>query len=173
MAALRDELTSTRAKLKAIEEGQMKVDNKQLSGQLDNDRDDLNRERAAFLKAYAAKNDKFDEDKKKLIDQVKQREAAAAKKNADAEEEINRMEDYRIKLDDNLKAQSDHQEELNAKDQFLTKKAKDLNSEQQEIKQEKLDLAEYAADLDSMRDNLLRERANILHDKARLTMEKE
>ena len=34
------------------------------------------------------------------------------------------MEDHRIKLDDNLKAQSDHQEELNAKDQFLTKKPK-------------------------------------------------
>lgn len=173
MAALRDELTSTRAKLKAIEEGQMTVDNKQLSDQLDKERDDLNRQRAAFLKAYTAKSDQFDEDKKKLLDQVEQRENAAAKKEADAEEQIHSMEDDRVKLDDNLKAQADYQEELNAKDEFLKKQIKELNANQELVQQERLDLAEYAADLDTMKDNLLRERDNILQDKARLTMEKE
>lgn len=173
MAALREELTSTRAKLKAMEEAQMTVDNLKLTKQLDGEREELNRERALMLKTFAAKQEKQDEEKSKLLQQVQQREAEAAKKKAMYEEAMQKMDDDRAKLNDSLRAQAQKQEELEAQDQLLTKKAREIKADQEQIQQERQDLAEYAVDLDTMKDNLLRERDNIIQDKSRLTMEKE
>lgn len=173
MAGLREELASTRAKLKALEEGQMTVDNLQLSKQLDNELNDLNKERSNLLKSFAAKNDKLEDDKKALLDQVKKRELEADKKKEEYQLERDKLMKDRVALDDAITDNLKRKEELDARNQSLNKKANQLKAEEERLKQERSDLADYAAELDELKDNMLRERDNVIKDKARLTIEKE
>ena len=102
MGVQREELANLRAKLKAMEEGQMTVDNVRLTRQLDNEKGDLNKERNELLKGYAVKQDKLDDEKKKLIAEIKKREAEVERIQAEMEAMRKKLDVDRMELDDEI-----------------------------------------------------------------------
>ena len=173
MVGLREEVTSLRGKLKAMEEGQMTVDNAKLSKQLDDEKEQVNRERGGLLKDFSGKSEKLEEDRKKLVNDAKKKEEEAQRTKLEYEEALKKLETDRIDADERLRTNLKRQEELDGQDKILQAKLRKLKEEEANLNKEREDLADYSIELETLKDNLMRERETVIRDKARLTVEKE
>jgi chromosome segregation ATPase len=173
LSGLREEIQNLRAKLRALEEGQMTVDNVKLSRQLENEKDDLNKERAKLLKIYAQKNDKLDEDRKKLLSEIQSKEQEVERQRVENEEAQKKLEVEKLELKDKLadgerKVRDIDNQERKLKDQLAAHQR-----ELDKLNKEKEQLREYALELEDLKENLMREREALAKDRARMFNEKD
>lgn len=171
LGMLREEITSLRAKIKALEEGQMTVDNLKLTKQLDGEREEFNRERASVLKKFAEKSEKLDLERARLMEDIKKREAEIQRMKAETEDEKQKLQVAKLEIDEARVANERTSKELDDMELILRNKTKDLEKQIIEFAREKEELKEYAGELDSMKEKLMKERDNIVQEKAKLAVE--
>jgi len=171
LGMLREEITSLRAKIKALEEGQMTVDNLKLTKQLDGEREEFNRERASVLKKFAEKSEKLDLERARLMEDIKKREAEIQRMKAETEDEKQKLQVAKLEIDEARAANERTSKELDDMELILRNKTKDLEKQIIEFAREKEELKEYAGELDSMKEKLMKERDNIVQEKAKLAVE--
>ena len=169
---MRDELGKLRSKVKGLEEGQMTVDNLQLSRLLDKEKDDLKKERANLLKDFAGRNDKLEKDKENLAATAKQKEAEMEKERAALKEKEKNMEDQKKDFEERSKEGLRRLKELDEREKGLNARLKVADEAARKTENEKKQLAEFAEELENLKNNLLEEREKLFQSKSRATNSK-
>ena len=163
-----EEITRLKERIKALEEGQMTVDNLQLSRNLQEDQDNFNKERVKALKDLSQAEDTLETQRNKLAT-----DQAAFDKH---KKEYNEMHIQKQKIqDDNLKELEAKKKELGKLEQTLTQKESVLNSIQTKLSDKEKEqaareakVADYEVELQVQKDNLIAERNLIANARAKL-----
>lgn len=161
------EVVRLRAKVKALEDGQMSVDNLSLTKLLEKEQAELNRQRSKLLKDFADKDARLDEE----LAKAKMNNREFADKFAEQKAEIEREKELQRERETEL---IDREEELKKREQALeikyekfTEEQKELNSLRQQADKDRNDLAEYAAELDELKERLVAERNKLIEGKGK------
>lgn len=171
--SLREEISGLRAKTKALEEGQMTVDNLKLSRQLDAEKETLNKERAQMLKQFSIKNENLEQEKKKLAGDLEERENKLALRGQQQDEQKRKLEEEQALIKIQIAENSKRMEELDKKLATVTQEAQELSAERENIDNEKESLQEYGVELENMKQGILKEREHLITEKAKLLGEKD
>lgn len=172
-AKQKEELAKLRNKVKGLEEGQMTVDNLQLSKQLEAERDDINKERAKLLKEYAIKNDGLDQEKDRVIKDEEKRKKEiedALKRLREREAELDKLQ---AEADDKAQKLSVKESDLDTRESSIRDIQDKLDQKDKELEDQKRNLADYAIELDELKDRLLRERSTVMDSKGKAMLNQE
>jgi hypothetical protein len=167
------EVIRLRAKIKALEENQMTVDNLQLARVLEKEQADLNRQRTKLLKEYAEKNETLDDELERarlasqgINKQLEQQKTAL-------EKEKLQQQEHEADLIEREEALQEREVIVNAKYEKLSSDEKELALAKQDLEKQKLDLVEYAAELDELKDRLVAERTKLIEGKGKADITRE
>lgn len=172
MASLRKELAETRAKLTAMEEGQMTVDNLQLTKQLEKEKQDLNKTRADLLKEYAKKDEALAEKQAQNAREMAQREADVRNQFGQLEEEKRKFQVDIIELKGKVADLNKKTASLQEREDDVQRQLLGFEEREKQLAREKEDLQDYNNELADLKDRLLEEREQIIKDSSENTKDK-
>lgn len=169
----RQKIMELQNKLKALEEGQMTVDNLEFSKKLDGEREALNGERLSLLKEYAAKADLVEKERQRLEKEKNTNVEENLRDKAELDSQRKELELQKLQqkaLDDDMAARRDA---LVTQEAALRKQQKALEGEKKGVEEGQQELADYRVELEELKDRLLKERERLQQDKARAEGERE
>ena len=172
LGSLREEISNLRSKLRGLEEGQMTVDNIKLTRQLDQEKEDLNKERGNLLKIYALKNDKLEEERKKLMNDIKIRENEMRREKEEVEQSFKKLEVEKLKLNESSEKNENRKREIDSLDNSIQDRLNTLQKDLDKLERDKSDLAQYAIELEELKNNLMKERENLGKGKEKMFYDK-
>lgn len=143
MITLREEISSLRAKLRALEEEQMSVDNLQLAKQLEKEKEELGKERMALLKDYAKKEDALEGDRKAFGENIAKKERDLEARFRELENRQQKLEVDKIDLEDKLLDAENRLNQIAAEEKELQRQRAELASKISEVERQKEDLEDF------------------------------
>ena len=166
LTVTKKELTEKNMKLRAMEEGQMDPDNLDLKRQIEQMKDDLQRDKKDLTMNLAVASKDLEQDRKAKKDEHdKEMDECRDLKN-DIDKVMDRYKDkYRElqKLENDLKGKTDDNDKLSEKVRLREGK---VGKERARLDADKETLEELEEELDALRDKMMRERHNI-HKKSK------
>ena len=170
LTAATQEIVKLRAKVKALEDGQMTVDNLELSRMLEKEQAEMNRQRSKLLKEYAEKNDRLESELEKAKLTNKDREQQFLEQKQVLENERQTQMEREADLIDREASVKQREDNIDLKFDKLSKEEREIQAAKQKVDSDRLELADYAAELDELKERLVAERNKLVEGKGKADM---